>query len=206
MLISTANDFKLDFEAYLSDLKETKIHSVEELINFNKNNSEKELPACESGLLRLDVGLTNHIDSPNQARLEKALTSGGKMSMEDHLSLIQWMRNAGGPNGIDHYLQKYDVDVIIGPSDCECTKPAAAAGKGYFASCFGIYLLIQTGYPLATMPLSYLELNGRPFGLSVVASAHQESKLIHVLSAFEATFPPRSPPPILQASAGFPSQ
>jgi len=96
--------------------------------------------------------------------------------------MIDWMRRVGGPEGIDYHLKKYGVDVIIGPADCECTEPPAAAG-----------------YPLATMPLSYLDLNGRPFGLSVVASAHQETLLIKVLSAWEATFADRKAPPLLQS-------
>lgn len=45
------------------------------------------------------------------------------------------------------------------------------------------------------MPLGYLDFNGRPFGMAALASAHQEAVLIKVQSAWEATFPPRQPPP-----------
>lgn len=51
------------------------------------------------------------------------------MSAAEHEEAIRWMREAAGPKGIDFYLRKYEVDVIIGPADCECTEPAAAAGK-----------------------------------------------------------------------------
>lgn len=45
------------------------------------------------------------------------------------------------------------------------------------------------------MPLGYLDFNGRPFGMTVIASGHQEATLIKVQSAWEATFPARQPPP-----------
>lgn len=52
------------------------------------------------------------------------------------------------------------------------------------------------GYPIAGMPLGYLEFNGRPFGMAAITSGHQEATLIKVQSAWEATFPPRQPPPL----------
>lgn len=48
------------------------------------------------------------------------------------------------------------------------------------------------------MPLSYLDLNGRPLGLAALAGENQDELLVKVLSAWEATFPARIPPPLLQ--------
>ena len=53
------------------------------------------------------------------------------------------------------------------------------------------------GYPIATLPLSYLDYNGRPLGLSVIAAPYDEVTLLKVQSAWEATFGPRLPPPAL---------
>jgi amidase len=50
-------------------------------------------------------------------------------------------------------------------------------------------------YPVAGMPLSYLEFNGRPLGLAALAGKGQDAVLVKVLSTWEATFPPRKPPP-----------
>lgn len=47
------------------------------------------------------------------------------------------------------------------------------------------------------MPLGYLDFNGRPFGLCAIARAHQDAVLLKVQSAWEATFGPRLPPPLL---------
>lgn len=53
------------------------------------------------------------------------------------------------------------------------------------------------GYPIATMPLGYLDYNGRPFGLCGIARAHQDNVLLKMQSAWEATFGLRLPPPLL---------
>jgi amidase len=53
------------------------------------------------------------------------------------------------------------------------------------------------GHPIASLTLSYLHYNGRPFGLAVLADAHQDALLVQVMSAWEATFPRRKTPPML---------
>jgi amidase len=48
------------------------------------------------------------------------------------------------------------------------------------------------------MPLSYLDFNGRPFGLAALAGKNQEALLVQLMSAWEATFEARKPPHALQ--------
>lgn len=57
-----------------------------------------------------------------------------------------------------------------------------------------LLLLTETGYPIATLPLSYLKLNGRPFGVAAVSAAHNEALLIQLMSAWEVAFPERRVP------------
>lgn len=56
------------------------------------------------------------------------------------------------------------------------------------------------GYPIATLPLSYMDVNGAPFGLVALASAHQEGLLVSVQSAWEGTFRARKTPSTIAAS------
>jgi hypothetical protein len=69
-------------------------------------------------------------------------------------------------------------------------------------TCFSsFYLILDTdkallGYPGASLPLGYLDFNGRPFGLQIIAKAHQEALQIQAQSAWETTFPKRQPPPL----------
>jgi amidase len=53
---------------------------------------------------------------------------------------------------------------------------------------------VYTGFPIATLPISVIDFNGRPFGLTVAALPHNEAMLVKVMSAWEATFPPRKTP------------
>lgn len=53
---------------------------------------------------------------------------------------------------------------------------------------------MRKGYTSATMPLSYLDYNGRPIGLAAFASAKSEKMLLQTLSAWEAASPSRKPP------------
>ena len=43
-----AHGFKQEFEAYLEHLDESKVRSLEQLIQFNKDNAEQELPPRKS--------------------------------------------------------------------------------------------------------------------------------------------------------------
>ena len=50
------------------------------------------------------------------------------------------------------------------------------------------------GYPMAAVPLGYIESSGRPYGLQAIAPAHEEGKLIKFMAAWERIFPPRRLP------------
>ena len=49
-------------------------------------------------------------------------------------------------------------------------------------------------YPMAAVPLGYIESSGRPYGLQAIAPANQEAKLIRFMAAWEQCFPPRRVP------------
>ena len=47
------------------------------------------------------------------------------------------------------------------------------------------------------MPLGYLDIDGRPFGMAALAAGGREDVLIKAMSAWEATFPPRRVPDLM---------
>lgn len=100
--------------------------------------------------------------------------------------------------GVDFILEKHNVDVIIGPSDDFLSSIAACAGITHCVLSRDLQMLTLEGYPIAQAPLSYLEYNERPFGVSILAKAGQDALLVKVLSAWEATFPRRRSPPLLE--------
>ncbi|KAK5659422.1 hypothetical protein OQA88_623 [Cercophora sp. LCS_1] len=112
----------------------------------------------------------------NQAGFIRALST--KMS-EEIRNILSFARTRSGEQGIDKVLEENGVDIIIGPGDGPMFTISGMAG-----------------YPVASLPLGYLDFNGRPFGLQITAKAHQGALLIQAQSAWGATFPKRQPPPL----------
>jgi len=108
-------------------------------------------------------------ESPNLTRLETAAKSD--MSDEQYQDTLRQLRTWGQKRAVDKCLEDFGVDVIIGPADSKIHELSTAAG-----------------YPIATLPLSYADFNGRPFGLAAVTSAYQEGIIIHLMSAWEQVF------------------
>ncbi|KAM0260406.1 hypothetical protein ACHAQJ_002808 [Trichoderma viride] len=153
--------FKDLIKVYLSSVDNSKIHSLEDLIEFNKEHADRELPP----------------GADNQAALIRALHA--KMTDEEYHNTMNSARERCGKGGIDKTLAENGVDIIMGPGDGPMFSIALTAG-----------------YPVATLPLGYLDFNGRPFGLQIAAKAHQEALLIQAQSAWGVTFPKRQPPPL----------
>ncbi|KAF2106938.1 amidase signature domain-containing protein [Lophiotrema nucula] len=112
---------------------------------------------------------------PNQNDLMAALQSG--LLREQVTAARQHLQTAGGREGLDFLFSQLQLDVVIAPGDAALSSLAAAAG-----------------YPTAACPLSALKLNGQPFGLTLASPPNTEHLLLHFLTAYEATFPPRALP------------
>ena len=100
-------------------------------------------------------------------------------------------------NGISKTLHSHNVDVIIGPADSRLPDVVALASKSPLpCTRLSTKLLLTTctGYPSVTLPLGYLDWNGRPFGLLVVGGKYQEGLLLDVARLWEATFQARKTP------------
>ncbi|KAH0557049.1 hypothetical protein GP486_005161 [Trichoglossum hirsutum] len=181
-LTALDNDFKSTFEDYLAELETSPVRTLQELVVFNEEHASVELPE----------------ENPLQNKLTEALSYA--MSAEEYSKTLAQVRHLGRTRGIDETLTKYDIDVIIGPADSSVSSLASASGQEPPLNLVSRapYANFSPGYPIATMPLSYLKLNGRPFGLAALTRAHNEATLVRVLSAWEATFPKRNPPPLIK--------
>ncbi|KAL8901654.1 MAG: hypothetical protein Q9207_005095 [Kuettlingeria erythrocarpa] len=157
------NDFSRLLKTYINGLETPKVSSLSELIAFNENHRDLELPpAC-----------------PGQEKLIQSEKDANHLSEEEYKRLDEKVAAAAGEHGINKALREHGVDVIIGPADSRVPDVVALAR-----------------YPSVTLPLGYLDWNGRPFGLLAITSRFQEELLLDVARAWEATFPPRQPPPV----------
>ena len=103
------------------------------------------------------------------------------MTREQFIERLEIMRRTAVAS-ILNILGRYGVDVILAPGDGRMASIAALAGA-----------------PCGVVPLGFADFNGRPFGLNVLAAAHNEGMILEFMSAWEHTFPEaRKPPPLLQ--------
>ncbi|KAI0098026.1 putative glutamyl-tRNA amidotransferase subunit A [Nemania sp. FL0031] len=158
-LDENAYDLRRELTAYLQDLEESEVRSLQDVIKFNKAHAEEELP-------------------PHHSKQDFFISSQElELSQDEYDRALRHLRYISRDSGVDYVLEQHGVDVIIGPADSFLTSIAAGGG-----------------YPIAGMPLSYLDFNGRPLGLAAITRRGGDGLLIKVLSAWEATFPARRPP------------
>ncbi|KPM45951.1 hypothetical protein AK830_g653 [Neonectria ditissima] len=151
---------KNGFERYLKTLEVSKVRTLEEIIQFNRDHEAVEF----------------HKDySPNQ----DGLTGLVKESKPD-ADVSEWLEHCkrwGATEGIDKITSQDGVDVVVCCSD------------SYFAG-----VSVAARYPMAAVPLGYIESSGRPYGLQAIAPAYEEAKLVKFMAAWDRIFPPRRVP------------
>ncbi|KAJ4862552.1 amidase domain-containing protein [Trichoderma breve] len=156
-----AYEFQQVINHYLETLNSSEVRTLKELVDWNRQHADRELPR----------------EYPSQSSLEDSLQC--KISAAENAETLAFLRKLAGPDGIDRILKLFKLDAVASLADSPLSSVASAAG-----------------YPIATMPLGILDMNGRPFGISMTASKHQEKKLFQIMSAWE-TLGARKPPPTL---------
>ncbi|MCJ1359552.1 MAG: hypothetical protein MMC33_009554 [Icmadophila ericetorum] len=97
------------------------IRTVADIVEFNKQHSDKELPK----------------EHPSQKLLEGVLED--KMTATKYDEGVQIIRTAAKVKGIDKVIDEYGLDVIIGPMDGRIPTIAAAAGSPIASVPLGYY-------------------------------------------------------------------
>lgn len=147
-----------------------KIKSLEELIEFNKNDSIE----------------LKHF---NQTYLEMALEKEGMKSVTYKETLAKMLKGAR-EEGMDKVINKYDLDAIIAPTTGPSWKTDYTNGDSYhFGSSSPAAI---SGYPNITVPMGFID--GLPIGISFFGEAWSEGKLIEIAYAFEQASQVRKAP------------
>lgn len=117
--LSLVNDFSGLFKDYIDGLQTPKVKSLSELIAYNEEHRDVELPPGRF-FLPCAVGntlLTVEAENPGQERLYESEQKAGRLSKEEYDSLDKQVTAACAEHGIDNVLSNLNVDVIIGPAD-----------------------------------------------------------------------------------------
>jgi hypothetical protein len=104
------HEFKDCLVDFIGQFRETKVHSLAEIINFNLEHPELTLPPS----------------SPNQDDLHSALES--HFTTDDIAQARENLKQLGGAGGLDRIFDEYGLDIIAAPGDSALCSLAAAAG------------------------------------------------------------------------------
>ncbi|KAF2647924.1 glutamyl-tRNA amidotransferase subunit A [Lophiostoma macrostomum CBS 122681] len=155
-------DFYNNIASYLSELENTSIRSLEDIVAYNYANDGTEggnpwplgIPAFYSG----------------QDGFLASLEWKGVMN-ETYYQALEFCQRSTREEGIDAALANGGkrLDVLLVPPDVGQTYQIAA----------------QAGYPMVTLPAGVHEDTGMPFGLALMGTAWSEAGLLKWASAIE---------------------
>jgi amidase len=155
-------DFYNNIKAYLSELNNTQIRSLEDIVAYNYANDGTEggnpwplgIPAFYSG----------------QDGFLASLESKGVMD-ETYYQALSFIQRSTREDGIDAALANNGrpLDALLVPPDVGQTYQIAA----------------QAGYPMITLPAGVHAESGMPFGLALMGTAWSEASLLKWASAIE---------------------
>ena len=166
-------EFKDGVNKYLSNAN-AKVKSLTEVINFNKQNESAAMPYFKQELLEM-------CDSKGSLN-EKEYTDALKIS-------------TSARKIIDDMIQQYQLDAICSTSFglANCTD---LVNGDYDTGFYFAPPAAMAGYPHITVPMG--KVHELSIGLSFIAGAYQEGKLIEMAFSFEQASLKRTPPKFLK--------
>jgi amidase len=164
-------EFKDGLNRYLAQRAATP-RSLAELIAYNNNEKEREMPIFGQELL-VNAQAKGPLDSP------------------EYVEVHERAKRLAGAEGIDAALQRHHLDALIAPTMGPAWTTDWVNGDHFVGGGVSSAPAVA-GYPHVTVPMGLVR--GLPVGLSLVASAWSEPKLIGYAYAFEqATHARQSP-------------
>lgn len=168
-------EFKDGLNEYLAGLRDDfPYKNIEDLIEYNKQNKEKEMPYFQQEIFELAQTKGDLTDEAYQ----EALALCQKISRTD---------------GIDLAIEKYDLDAIVAPTGDPAWVIDQVNGDNYRISSSSMPAM--AGYPNITIPAG--NVHGLPIGISFFSTAYKEAELIPIAYAFEQKTNARIVPKLL---------
>src|SRR6266478_9266021 len=165
-------EFKAGVNAYLAKLPPgAQVHTMEEIIAFNKKNPAENLPYF------------------GQEWLERA-QGKGSLSEQEYLDAREKCRRLAGTEGFDVVMQETQLDVLVAPTTTPAWTIDLVNGDAIRGSSAKSAAL--TGNPLISVPSGFVM--GLPVGVTFMGRAWSEPTLIKTAYAYEQATKARRPP------------
>jgi len=155
-------EFKDGLNKYFASLGENApVKSVDELIEFNKNDSI-ELRYYDQELL---------IEAQKK----------GDLTSKEYIDALEKMNRLVRDEGIDRVMKEHNLDAFIAPTGSPAWKTDLVNGDSYTVSSSSPAAV--AGYPNITVPMGYVD--GLPVGISFFGRAWSEPLLIEIAYSYE---------------------
>lgn len=160
-------EFKHGLNEYLATTKpaQVEVRSLSDLITFNEENTDDELALFDQSIF-----------------VASQQTKG--IETEEYLDSVKVLHQAVRQDGIDHLLEKYNVDVLVSPSGVFASLIDPVNGDVWPSDWpgYGSAAAIA-GYPHITVPMGVFR--HLPVGVSFIASANEDAELLGFAYAYE---------------------
>ena len=166
-------EFKAGLEAYLV-ASDAPIKTLAGLIEFNKANAATEMPYFGQEIFE-------------QANAKGPLTEPAYLGARDKA------RKLAGPDGIMAALKKQDLDALVAPSMSPAWPTDPINADHFTGAGYGAAAVART--PSITVPMG--DSHGLPLGITFMAPAWGEARLIELAYAFEQATKARKAPRFL---------
>ncbi|TAL85367.1 MAG: amidase [Rhodanobacter sp.] len=169
--LATSYEFKHDLNAYLATRSGLKVHSLADIIAFNKAHASEEMPWFGQQLM---------IEA--EAR--------GPLTDPAYLKARADARRLAGPEGIDAALAAHHLDALVAPTTGPAWSLDLVNGSHFPGGSAGEAAV--AGYPDISVPMGFV--HGLPVGISFFGAKWSEPTLISIASGFEHATHARRPP------------
>ncbi len=164
-------EFKADLNKYLEEHPGVPVKSMAEIIEFNVQNADKEMPWFAQEIFE-------------QAQAKGDLTS------DEYLKTLEQSKRFAGKEGIDAVMEKHNLDALIAPTNGPSWTIDWVNGDHFSRGSSSPAAI--SGYPNITVPMGFV--HGLPVGISFFGHAWSEPVLLKMSYAFEQATKHRKAP------------
>ncbi len=168
-------EFKADLNKYLQEHPGAPVKSMEEIIEFNKKNADREMP-----------WFGQEIFMQAQAK--------GDLTTEEYVNALKDSKKYAGKEGIDSVMEEHNLDAVIAQTNGPAWTIDWVNGDHFSGGSSSPAAI--SGYPNITVPMGYV--HGLPVGISFFGLAWSEPKLLKIAYAFEQATKHRKSPGFLK--------